>query len=386
MKITNKYGLFQYKTDNIGDEIQSLAAKRFLPKVDYYFDRDEIDKTKIAKGDKVKLIVNGWYTHKPENWPPKNLQIEPLLISMHINPYSEATLEAFKKKASARFLNTHCPVGARDLTTLKFLQKNGVESYFSGCMTLTLTKDKKIKRRDYILAVDVSDKIYEGLKKRTTARIVRIGVMRTTELSAEAKEAIAKYYLLLYQSAKAVITTRLHCLLPCLALETPVLAILKQEPKRYAGLIELAHHTTEKEFLKDKVIYNFEEPPQNPTEYKKLRKGLEKRCTEFTGYDAKQSYLGGQTANDFLESEALGAAIGELVQRSYERDEFKRTIPELDAYKQSVINEKEVEIEKLNREIRELKERIVELENPGVKMAAKSLLGASKRYLEKQGK
>ena len=30
-----KYGLFCYDTVNIGDEIQSLAAKRFLPKIDY---------------------------------------------------------------------------------------------------------------------------------------------------------------------------------------------------------------------------------------------------------------------------------------------------------------------------------------------------------------
>ena len=66
-----KYGLFEYTTENIGDEIQSIAARRFLPSVDYYFNRDSIDDTDTG-ADEVKLIMNGWYTHKPENFPPKN--------------------------------------------------------------------------------------------------------------------------------------------------------------------------------------------------------------------------------------------------------------------------------------------------------------------------
>ena len=35
-----KYALYKYSTENIGDEIQSIAARRFLPQVDYYIDRD----------------------------------------------------------------------------------------------------------------------------------------------------------------------------------------------------------------------------------------------------------------------------------------------------------------------------------------------------------
>ena len=38
-----KYGLFKYETENIGDEIQSIAARRFfLPSVDAYIDRDRL--------------------------------------------------------------------------------------------------------------------------------------------------------------------------------------------------------------------------------------------------------------------------------------------------------------------------------------------------------
>ncbi|WP_272912137.1 hypothetical protein [Streptococcus suis] len=39
MKVDNamtKSALFSYTTGNIGDEIQSVAASRFLPQIDYF--------------------------------------------------------------------------------------------------------------------------------------------------------------------------------------------------------------------------------------------------------------------------------------------------------------------------------------------------------------
>ena len=100
-RIKMKYGLFEYSTENIGDEVQSIAARRFLPNIDYYFDRDNIDKTDTGK-DEVKLIMNGWYTHKPENFPPKNKHIHPLLISMYIEQHANNGKTA-KRSHSGRF-------------------------------------------------------------------------------------------------------------------------------------------------------------------------------------------------------------------------------------------------------------------------------------------
>jgi len=63
-----KYGLLTYRTENIGDEIQSIAARQFLPGVDIYVERDSLNN--VVSDEKIKLIMNGWFTHKPENWPP----------------------------------------------------------------------------------------------------------------------------------------------------------------------------------------------------------------------------------------------------------------------------------------------------------------------------
>jgi len=62
-----KYGLLTYRTENIGDEIQSIAARQFLPRVDIYVERDSLNN--VVSDEKIKLIMNGWFTHKPENCP-----------------------------------------------------------------------------------------------------------------------------------------------------------------------------------------------------------------------------------------------------------------------------------------------------------------------------
>ncbi len=56
---TEKYNIF-----NIGDYIQSLAAKQFFHKIDVLIDRENLDK---YTGEKVKIILNGWFMHSPEN-------------------------------------------------------------------------------------------------------------------------------------------------------------------------------------------------------------------------------------------------------------------------------------------------------------------------------
>lgn len=39
-----KFGLlYEYDTRNIGDDVQSYATRRFLPRVDYLVDRNHID-------------------------------------------------------------------------------------------------------------------------------------------------------------------------------------------------------------------------------------------------------------------------------------------------------------------------------------------------------
>ena len=59
------YGVLKYSSINIGDEIQSIAAMRFLPDIDEYVHREHICDFKPVHGEKTKIIMNAWWIWKP---------------------------------------------------------------------------------------------------------------------------------------------------------------------------------------------------------------------------------------------------------------------------------------------------------------------------------
>ncbi|HEP1810079.1 TPA: polysaccharide pyruvyl transferase family protein [Streptococcus suis] len=298
-----KFALFEYNTQNIGDEIQSLAALKFLPKVDYFINRDYINYFVPDTDEEIKLIMNGWYSHQPHHFPIKQSQIHPLLISMYIVDHVKPI---FSSSENIEFFKKYQPVGGRSKDTSDFLTSLGVDSYFSGCLTLTLQKEESVKKRDYILAVDVPDQVYHKIKSQTDRPVIRLHPYVNHQfMSTSRKMKLAQYFLYLYQSAHSVITTRLHATLPCLALETNVLML--EEPgfdaSRFDSLRELANHMTIQEFLETE--YNVNNPLQNPTTYLTLREDLENRCQEFTGFKSQHGYLNGQTVEEFLHDPEL---------------------------------------------------------------------------------
>ena len=290
-----KYALYTYTTENIGDDIQSIAARRFLPTVDYRIDRDLVGLWNNPEPtEKVKLITNGWYMHKPYAWPVKDKSLNPLYISLYVEQEDNRVVKAFLTDESRRKLNAHGKVGARDAATKKFFESHGIEAYLSGCVTLTLQKDENIKKHDFILLTDVSEKIYNYIKKNTDKKVVYLSNVVSTKQNIEVRDELAELYLYLYQSATCVITERLHTALPSLALETPVVLIRKDNPiggndYRLRGLGELAHYLTEDEFLEGKV-FDINNPKANKPDYKKYRQSLIRTCSDFTGYNNQQSF------------------------------------------------------------------------------------------------
>ena len=79
-----KYGLATMKeTENIGDDIQSYVAIRFLPKIDYYIEREKMDLFVPEKKEQVLTIMNGWFLHSKINFP----------ISPYIYPIIQVELQ-----------------------------------------------------------------------------------------------------------------------------------------------------------------------------------------------------------------------------------------------------------------------------------------------------
>lgn len=270
-----KYGLLTYDENrrffNVGDNIQSLAAKQFLPNVDVYLNRERLNE---YKGERVKLIMNGWFTHNIHNWIPSK-DIDPVFVSFHMNntaaPYmlSEKGIEYLKK---------HEPIGCRDQFTADTLNEKGIKAYFTGCLTLTLDsyKVEDSERNDKIYIVDplysyprpekvfynlkqtlksiLNGKAFQlGKKNRHLKNFICKEVLKNAEYinqeppsntyTDEQKFKMAEELLNKYARAKLVITSRIHCALPCLALGTPVIFVNGfdsfVDSCRFDGILEL---------------------------------------------------------------------------------------------------------------------------------------------------
>lgn len=284
-----EYGLVAFPdTRNLGDDIQTIAARRFLPRVDRLLDREALDAVTGAPAT-IRTILNGWYMHAPQNWPP-SAAIDPLITSFHMAgsvrsrwwwPLGRTAAEVMLSGAGRDYLMRHAPIGARDRSTLAALQKAGIPAYFSGCLTLTLPRCEAA-RGDTIVACDLPEPIARELERRYPGRVIRTTHIFADALPDDVRSAQAQALLDLYGAARAVVTTRVHCALPCLALGTPVLYVpLRSDVGRKSIATDLAHHCSERDFLSRAVPFDPNDPPENPPAYLPLRDALIAQCQAF---------------------------------------------------------------------------------------------------------
>lgn len=284
-----RFGLLSYASvANLGDAIQSLAARRFLPFVDCHVPRERLSEEPSFDG-RVHLICNGWFMDNPSHWPP-HPSINPLLISMH---FAETDFRRFQflrprpidrllAGAGLEYLRANGPVGARDLFTLEQLESRGVPAYHSGCLTLTLQRPHSAARSEEIVACDLPQDLLAALERKVRRPVVTVSHTGRQARSPQQQEQAALEILQTYARAHAVVTTRIHCALPCLAMGTPVLLVEKGGfGRRVSDMSQLLHTCQSHAFLRGRYAFDFETPPDNPQRHIGLAQALEARCRQF---------------------------------------------------------------------------------------------------------
>lgn len=290
-----EFGYVGYSTENLGDDIQAIAAKRFLPENSIQIERDFI--CDFQNSHKIPTIINGWFMLENNfydrtaafkyNWPPSAF-IDPLLISLHFTPGFVSTALSKKNK---QYLVDHGPVGARDYYTLKILQKNHIPSYFSGCLTLTL-ENCETERTDIVYAVDIDEECVNFIRANTDYPVEEIthNFDKDSRLDTEGRLKQTEAILNKYKKAKYVITSRLHVAMPCLAFNTPILLLnISTAQYRFSGLKELTHNCSRKTFLAGKSNFNLKTPPENPQLYVTIRENLIQLVTEWVHIHLSES-------------------------------------------------------------------------------------------------
>lgn len=321
-----KYGLMTYAENkrffNVGDYIQSLAARQFLPSVDKYVNREQLG---AYEGDPIKLVMNGWFTHNAANWVP-SATIAPLFVSFHVNNTAAPLMLDARGVA---YLKDHEPIGCRDRFTETLLKDKGIDAYFSGCLTLTLDSYRvdDSERDDAVYIVDPlygyptlakatydlrrftrsvlsGDIFHVGRRSRHLHRFIDADLLASAEFIHQEppantytdaqKFAMAEDLLNKYARAKLVITSRIHCALPCLALGTPVIFVNGftsfVDSCRFDGILDLFNRididSNTGEFtasfpLPGKIQANTQ--VVNPPHYRALADTMKATCRDFVG-------------------------------------------------------------------------------------------------------
>ena len=292
-----KYGMLMHKTTcNIGDDIQSYASSKFLPQIDYFVDRETINTFTSEKNEPVATVMSAWYMWEKWNWPPAKC-IYPKFVGMHYSdhqiskqPGSPIKTE-FLEGIGNEYLNAYSPIGVRDYSTLKSFKEIGIDAYYSGCITLTLPKMQvKTPEKEYICVVDVEKPVIEKIKKEIENTGIELKIVthrvnyRDYDISWDERKDKVEELLTLYQNAKCVVTRRLHCALPCLALGVPVLTIITHTPaaaNRFEPFYDYLNNCTQDEYLNGKYDYDVTNPPQNNGKHIEVRNKLISDIEEF---------------------------------------------------------------------------------------------------------
>ena len=228
---------YDHPTMNLGDVIQSLAVEQFLPCVDASFDRDGLGA--LDTPDSYTVVMNGWFTTRPDQWPPAGC-IRPIFFGFHLNSGTGNVNEAVLfGSSSIDYLKRHQPIGCRDPGTEKRLRALGVDTYYSRCLSLTFARRDATPPEPKVFLVDITPgDVY--LPHAITAKGVSVTHTCDHRLADGEKRRLATELLDRYRNeATLVVTTRLHCALPCIAMGVPVVFFGWPDEARLGILAEL---------------------------------------------------------------------------------------------------------------------------------------------------
>ena len=295
---------------NIGDYIQSVAQEQFYDQVDTYVERESLDT--FSSDYKTNVIMNAWFMWNPDHFPPSP-SVNPLFISMHIVPkitdrmLSPSTVSYLKQyePIGARDMGTKAVLeqhgvksyfsGCLTLTLgMKYKTDEKDDSIYFVDPYYELGRGKRLfkgfhvlfalfllvkyhsrirplknkfksefcstisrisKKLDYLLHLasfyDAYSKMFEDEVLYSACYIKHEVSQSQFHYNDDEKMEYARQLVRRYAKARLVVTSRIHCALPCLGVETPVIFVTSENLEkgagrggsngRFGGLIELLH-------------------------------------------------------------------------------------------------------------------------------------------------
>lgn len=232
---------------NYGDNVQTLALDIIIKDM---FPEEQIVNMNIYDlpwyaGEYVVLPINAnFWTCDEHYFLPASDKIIPVFIaiSFQIPPTSPEAIAYLKKWE---------PIGCRDYETLMMMRRLGIKSYLNGCVTLTLPKRKIEPKQKKIFLVGLSDEVTKQFPKEVLqyAETVQQIVYYEDDWIGRAEitdEATKRLYRRYHNEATMVVTSKLHCASPCIAMGIPTIIIRENKSCRFEWINKFVKvHTTD---------------------------------------------------------------------------------------------------------------------------------------------
>lgn len=240
-----KYGRIIYcksfgmNSINLGDYAQTFA-------IDYIYEQMGIPKSDIIdimyeeicsyNGEHVTLPMNAYcgYMKKTPLIPTSN-KINPVFIGFHTisNKYFD----------NNNFWKHHSPIGCRDESTFLEMKKHNYNAFISGCMTILFPRRTQEPKTPRTFIIDAHHAVYNYIPKHIMdhaeflSQEIEIDLTKgNVEAATNNEKKAREYYERLRNEATLVITSRLHCAAPCVAMGIPVILVKKSFDERFSWL------------------------------------------------------------------------------------------------------------------------------------------------------
>lgn len=210
---------FTHGTDNLGDDIQSLAGQK------WFETRQWVDREHPEKWGSHKVCLSHFFWDMPLEMGQNAIVAGFYLCRHHLPRLVQNGLWDRLKRA----VDTQgFPAGCRDLKTMELFVQNGVPAMWSSCITGTLRK--RANPGTELLAVDTDAP--DGTWNTLSHKLPEMKKWNPEERMKYAQERLDRY-----SHAKEIVTGRLHCYLPSMSMGVNVTVNMeKSEMKdRWSG-------------------------------------------------------------------------------------------------------------------------------------------------------
>jgi len=219
-----KFANYKYagkNINNLGDHVQILT-------VDYLYQMMGIHVKDIVYIDKDDLqAYDGEPVRLPVSMPLIDYKEHGIagMFSAQINPvFLGLTMvkdELLPEEID--YLKPHEPVGCRDERTFNTVTSYSISAYLGGCLTVTLPERKNCpEKQNKVFIIDPTKGVEDFIPKSIAENAVR-GTHLFYEKIENPTQKAAERYKMYSDEARLVITSLLHCSVPCMAMGIPVI-------------------------------------------------------------------------------------------------------------------------------------------------------------------